>query len=89
MIGGTYAVIELKNEVTAEFGISYSNQMLSSYVLFRKHGRYISLLDITKTSLKDSPEESELMRASEILDQAEKIKADKAYGRKIAGKYYK
>lgn len=50
MISGTYTTIKLGGEITAEFGISYSNQILSSYVLFREHGRYMSLLDIKKNS---------------------------------------
>lgn len=56
MISETYTTIKLAGEITAEFGISYSNQILSSYVLFRERGRYMSLLDIKKTSLKDTPD---------------------------------
>ena len=68
MISGTYTTIKLGGEITAEFGISYSNQILSSYVLFREHGRYMSLLDIKKTSLKDTPDESYYLGVDYYLD---------------------
>lgn len=88
MISGKYTVISIDNDITAEFGLSYSNQILTSYILFRERGRYSELQNIGKTTLKDEPDEDELKRASTILDQAERIKADKEYGRKIAEKYY-
>lgn len=84
MISGTYKTISLNESLTAEFSISYSNQMLSSYLLYRENGRYGNLIELGKTTLKDNPDENEVKRAEIILNNSEKIKSDDKYARLVA-----